>query len=115
MAEPLEESHCLTINLTQPEHSQHYPTDYYEETTPLIRKEYTMDISGFSTNILTQTAIAALKNAYDQCSDKAAKESIIAAFKAIIQLHHNLGKLNGIDKTSECDSDYDASEYCAAV
>jgi len=74
-----------------------------------------MDISRFSNNILTQTAIAALKNAYDQCNDKAAKESIIAAFKAIIQLHHDLGKLNCNDKTSEIDSDCDASEYCAAV
>ncbi len=45
-----------------------------------------MNISVLSSNILTQTAIKALTNAYEQCSDKDAKESIIAAFKAIIQL-----------------------------
>lgn len=74
-----------------------------------------MDVSRLNMNILTHTAIAALKNAYDQCSDKAAKESIIAAFKAIIQLHHDLGKHTSYDQASECDSDYDPSEYCAAV
>jgi len=74
-----------------------------------------MDISRLNTNILTHTAIAALMNAYDQCSDKVAKESIIAAFKAIILLHHDLGRHNSLDKTSEIDSDFDPSEYCAAV
>lgn len=74
-----------------------------------------MDITHINTNILTHTAIAALKNAYDECSDKAAKESIITAFKAIIQLHHDLGKHNDYDETSESDSVYDPSEYCAAV
>ena len=74
-----------------------------------------MNISNLSTNFLTHTAIAALKNAYEQCSDRAAKESIITAFKAIIQLHHDLGKHNGYDIASEIDSDFDPSEYCAAV
>lgn len=74
-----------------------------------------MDISYFKTEMLTRTAIAALKNAYDQCSDKAAKESIIAAFKAVIQLHHDLGRDCVADGKSETDSDYDPSEYCAAV
>jgi hypothetical protein len=74
-----------------------------------------MNISHLSTNLLTHTAIAALKNAYEQCSDKAAKESIIAAFKAIIQLHHDLGKQNRHDMSFEIDSDFDPSEYCAAV
>ena len=74
-----------------------------------------MDISRLNMNLLTHTAITALKNAYDQCSDKAAKESIIAAFKAIIQLNHDLGKHDNHDKASENDSDYDPSEYCAAV
>ena len=74
-----------------------------------------MEISHFKTNMLTQTAITALKNAYDQCSDKAAKESIIAAFKAIIQLHHDLGKQDNHDGKSENDCDYDPSDYCAAV
>ena len=74
-----------------------------------------MNISNLSTNFLTHTAIAALKNAYEQCSDRAAKESIITAFKAIIQLHHDLGKHTGYDIASEIDSDFDPSEYCAAV
>ncbi len=74
-----------------------------------------MNISHISTNLLTHTAIAALKNAYEQCGDKAAKESIIAAFKAVIQLHHDLGRQTGPDKNSEIDSDFDPSEYCAAV
>jgi len=78
-----------------------------------------MDISHFKTNMLTRTAIAALKNAYDQCSDNAAKESIIAAFKAVIQLHHDLdrdcGAVRKSETDSDTDSDYDPSEYCAAV
>jgi len=74
-----------------------------------------MSISHLSTNLLTHTAIAALKNAYEQCSDKAAKESIIAAFKAVIQLHHDLGRHTGHDRDSEIESDFDPSEYCAAV
>jgi len=74
-----------------------------------------MDISHLSTNLLTHTAIAALKNAYEQCSDKAAKKSIIIAFKSIILLHHDLGKHNEHDISSEIDSDFDPSEYCAAV
>lgn len=74
-----------------------------------------MDISYITTNILTQTAISALKNAYDECSDNAAKESILTAFKAIIQLSHDLGKHNRQDNTSEFESDFDPSEYCSAV
>jgi hypothetical protein len=74
-----------------------------------------MNISRLTTNFLTNTAITALKNAYDQCSDNAAKESIIAAFKAIIQLHQDLENHNRPDVTSESDSDFDPSEYCAAV
>ena len=74
-----------------------------------------MDISDFNKCIHTQTAISALKNAYEQCSDKEAKESIITAFKAIIQLHLDIGNNNILVKTSESDSDYDPSEYCAAV
>jgi hypothetical protein len=74
-----------------------------------------MDISRLNTNMLTHTAIAALKMAYEQCSDKAAKESIITAFKAIIQLHHDLGKHADQEMPSENNSVYDPSEYCAAV
>lgn len=74
-----------------------------------------MNMSHLTTNFLTHAAIAALKTAYEQCSDTAAKESIIAAFKAIIQLHQELGKLNSHDNTFESDSDFDPSEYCAAV
>lgn len=74
-----------------------------------------MNISHLNTNILTHTAIAALKSAYEECGDKAVKESIITAFNAIIQLHHDLGKYNNHDKTSESDISFDPSEYCAAV
>jgi len=74
-----------------------------------------MSISPFSTNVLTYTAIAALKRAYEECTESAAKESIITAFKAVIQLQHDLGKQNFPDGTLESDSDYDPSEYCAAV
>jgi hypothetical protein len=74
-----------------------------------------MKISQLSTNVLTHTAISALKVAYAECTDKTAKESIITAFKAVIQLHHELEKLNHLDRTPDSYSDYDASEYCAAV
>jgi len=74
-----------------------------------------MNISPLSPNILTNTAITALKKAYEECSDKTAKESIITAAKAVMQLHHDLVKLYDHDKPSENDSDFDPSEYCAAV
>jgi hypothetical protein len=74
-----------------------------------------VNISYFSTNVLTHTAIADLKNAYEQCSDTAAKESISTAFKAIIKLHHDLGNQNSLDMLFESDSDFDPSDYCAAV
>lgn len=71
-----------------------------------------MNVSCFNTNILTHTAIAALKNAYEECSDKAAKESIITAFKAINQLHYCLGKQN---RTSENGSIHDPGGCCSAA
>jgi hypothetical protein len=74
-----------------------------------------MNISYFNANILTDTAITALKNAYDECSDNTVKESIFTASKAIIQLHHDLVKYGNNDKTTTSDGDFDPSEYCAAV
>ena len=68
-----------------------------------------------STNILTHSAITALKKAYDECTEHAAKESIISAFKAIVLLQQSLTKLNNPDVTTESDYDQDPSEYCAAV
>lgn len=74
-----------------------------------------MDISRLNMNILTHTAIAALKNAYQECGDKAAKESIITAFKAVIQLHNDLGQNLGQAAEYESEGGYDPSEYCAAI
>jgi len=74
-----------------------------------------MNVSHFNTNTLTKNAIAALKSAYDKSSDKAVKESIVTAFKAIIQLHYELESKSGSGKNPSGDSDFDASEYCAAV
>jgi hypothetical protein len=74
-----------------------------------------MDISLLNAKILTHTAIAALKNAYDECSDKAAKESIITAFKAVIQLHRDLGSTTRDAEHEETAGGYDPSEYCAAI
>jgi hypothetical protein len=81
----------------------------------LFEKELSMNMSHLSTNLLTHTAIIALKNAYDDCTDKSAKESIITAFKAVIQLRQDLGKFNNNDGMTDNESDYDASEFCAAV
>jgi len=84
------------------------------KSPPRIQKgESTMEPSHINVNILTHTAIAALKNAYQECSDKAAKESIITAFKAVIQLHNDLG--NDADRGDAEDGGYDPGEYCAAV
>ena len=74
-----------------------------------------MNFSQLSTNILTTTAISALKCAYDECSDRAAKELIITAFKAIVQLRNDLETHDWRDNIPESDNAYDASEYCAAV
>ncbi|NTV48928.1 MAG: hypothetical protein HGB32_10155 [Geobacteraceae bacterium] len=74
-----------------------------------------MNISHLNLSLLTTTAITALKNAYEECSDGKAKESVFTAIKAIIQLHQDLGKYVGPGSTSENDSDCDPSEYCAAV
>lgn len=74
-----------------------------------------MNNSHLSANILAHAAIAALKIAYEECTEKVAKDSIVTAFKAVIQLHNDLGKHNNHDSKSEHDSDFDVSEYCAAV
>jgi hypothetical protein len=74
-----------------------------------------MYVSNLSTNLLVNTAISALKNAYEECGDKTARESIFTASRAILQLHHDPVKLYDHDKLSENDSDFDPSEYCAAV
>jgi hypothetical protein len=74
-----------------------------------------MIISYPNANILTKTAISALQRAYEGCSDKAVKESIFIASKAIIQLHHDLVNNSYTDSESENDCDFDPSEYCAAV
>lgn len=74
-----------------------------------------MNISDLNANILTNDAISALKNAYHECSDSAAKESIVTASKAIIQLYHDLDEYSRNSSTSEDDSIFDHSEYCAAV
>jgi hypothetical protein len=91
------------------------PCDCHGETTPLIRRESTMNMSHLNTSILTHTALTALKNAYEKCSDQTAKELILSASKAITLLHYDLGKYDHLDKTSGSDSCYDPSEYCAAV
>ena len=66
-------------------------------------------LTNLSKSSLTQTAIAALKNAYEKCNDEAAREAIIVACKAITVLHYN------VDTVSEDDSSLDPSEFCAAV
>ena len=74
-----------------------------------------MNISHLNLSLLTTTAITALKKAYEECSDSAAKESFVTAAKAIILLHQDLGGYVSQDSSDENDSDYDPSEYCAAV
>lgn len=74
-----------------------------------------MTIAHLSTNILANTALIALRNAYEECSDKSAKESIFLASIAVTQLHSDLVKFYGTKMFAENDSDFDPSEYCAAV
>jgi len=74
-----------------------------------------MNISHLNLNLLTTTAITALKNAYEECSDSAAKESFATAARAIIQLHQDIGGNVSSHSFDESDSDCDPSEYCAAV
>ena len=74
-----------------------------------------MNELNFSTKCLTHTAIAALKSAYEGCSDNAVRDSIVTAYKAMILLNQDLGKFNSDDTTSESENGIDASEYCAAV
>jgi hypothetical protein len=85
------------------------------ETTTLIQREATMNISHLNTSILTHTALSALKNAYEKCGDQTAKELILSAYKAITLLNYDLGINDRIDMTSGSDSSYDPSEYCSAV
>lgn len=71
-----------------------------------------MNISDLSPDILTHTAIAALKNASEECTETSVKNSINTACKAILQLHQDLCSQV---KADENDNDCDPSEYCAAV
>jgi hypothetical protein len=66
-------------------------------------------------NNLTLSAMAILKKAYDECGDVAVRESIYSAAKAIAQLHQDLETYPGRECVQEGDSEYDPSEYCAAV
>jgi hypothetical protein len=74
-----------------------------------------MNTSDINTSSLTHSAIAALKKAYEESGDKAVNESIITAYKAIIQLHHYLEININYESTSGNDNGFDPSEYCAAV
>ena len=74
-----------------------------------------MNLPCLNLRILTDTAITALKNAYEECSDSKGKESIFNAANAVIVVHQNLGKCASRESLPECDGDCDPSEYCAAV
>jgi hypothetical protein len=62
---------------------------------------------------LTQTAITALKKAYDSCSDSSAKEAVASAVRAITQLHLDLEQYLTDGATDNLE--LDPSEYCTAV
>ena len=68
-----------------------------------------------SANVLRQTAIEALIHAYDVCSENAVKDSIITAFKAVVQLNISIEAQAGKEIFSEIEYEYDPSEMCAAV
>ena len=74
-----------------------------------------MNATTISTNSSTHTAIAALMNAYERCSDMVVKESIITAYKAVMMLNHDIVISDNDDAVTESDGVFDASEYCAAV
>jgi hypothetical protein len=74
-----------------------------------------MDISAHNTKTPIFTVIESLMNAYDACTNKEAKEAIIAAVKEVVQLDHALGKSVTIDRMLDNDGGCDPSEYCAAV
>ena len=74
-----------------------------------------MNTTYLVTDSNTGFAITALKNAYEKCSDKAAREAILSAFNAINLLQRNPGTDTCQDETPESDSSFDASELCAAV
>lgn len=67
------------------------------------------------TNTCIEVAIEALKNAYDESSDIEARKSIIAAFKAVIQLSVSLGNIERTACTDNYELDCDPSELCSAV
>jgi hypothetical protein len=74
-----------------------------------------MDNASHTSCRLTHSDLAALKKSYEQCTDRVAKETILAACQAIIRLHHDLGTHDSTGCVSEGDCDFDPSEYCAAV
>lgn len=68
-----------------------------------------------SADLLRQTAIDALIHAYDVCNEKAVKDSIITAFKAIAQLNISIETHSDNETSREIEYEYDPSEMCAAV
>ena len=74
-----------------------------------------MNATDIKTSSLTHTAVAALMNAYERCSDNAVKESIITAYKAVMMLNHDIVISDNFNAMAESDGFFDASEYCAAV
>ena len=63
----------------------------------------------------TNFAITALKNAYDKCNYKAARDAILSAFNALNLLHYDLDMERCHEDGSDSDGSFDAIEYCAAV
>ena len=48
----------------------------------------------------TNFAITALKNAYDKCNDKAARDAILSAFNALNLLHYDLDMKMDLTRTA---------------
>ena len=78
-------------------------------------KGASMNATNINASSLTHTAISALMDAYEICNDKEAQKSIITAYKAVMMLNPKNGKDNSDDETTESQSGFDESEYCAAV
>lgn len=67
------------------------------------------------TKNLTNTAIDALKNAYQESTSAQAKQSIAAAYTSIILLKNVFVKSDADNEMIDIDDNYDPSEYCAAI
>jgi hypothetical protein len=74
-----------------------------------------METTKMNSSGLTQIAIEALKNAYQDCTSTQTRQFIATAYTAITMLEHVTGISEARNNALKLNDNCDPSEYCAAI